>query len=752
LTTLYKVSGESQVFKDPDTKRKTLDAEETQYGETAGKATLKNVLYFWVRFGYLPWWAGKYDNISPTALLEQLIQESPAEALNLLKHSGLKLFTRRRLVYQISLPVLLKLFQLVPHSDEALKYSGYLAAMLRENKKAEYPDMPSAESILLFLLWDTFIEASYKSFKPELFLRAAFENLTLWSGIPAPELFGSAKVESYPEQFADLFRKVYQAAALPENAPVGFVPQWSAIPETEQLISPHLKSELPPEEIPAKSDIAAEALFLLRYFLQYNKLPAHYKITAELSVNAFLKQLLLLLHKERPSELASLLRSDSYSGEAFIRIHEIFAAANTIEESSINKLLLSNLEKDILLYIRQKGGIAQSDRSMIELVDLYLKRSLNADTIEFLSLLFKYASISMHLAYYYENETAYSLLKSGLSHAGWGEQTAPFLKAFNLWILEIVQDSVDQKHLDLLFRTFCFMMIGGSIRVRSVKEYLHYFFRFLFERDYQTLLKIAGILGNKELLQKEADPVITKVIPVMKQELRIYSEQDKSNNKLMQLMAESDEEAMKALRKADLKKQKEEELRQLKKELEQQKEEEKKKAEEENAEDPGTIYINNAGLVLLHPFLSTYFTRLEMLEKGDFISEEARHRAVHLLQYLVYGTEKNEEQDLVLNKILCNMPVEEPVELEIILTEKEKTISTELLNAVIIQWEKLKNTSIEGLQTSFLQRQGGLVKNEENWTLRVEQRGYDVLLHTLPWGVGMVKTPWMSEIIYVEWM
>jgi hypothetical protein len=165
----------------------------------------------------------------------------------------------------------------------------------------------------------------------------------------------------------------------------------------------------------------------------------------------------------------------------------------------------------------------------------------------------------------------------------------------------------------------------------------------------------------------------------------------------------------------------------------------------------GTIYIENAGLVLLHPFLSTYFSRLGLLGPEGFTGEAAQFKAVHLLQYLADGMEEHPEQELALNKILCGLPVDEPVPLHLSFTEQEKEVSAELLNVLRVQWEKLKNTSNEGIRASFLQRQGALTETGEGWKLRVEQRAYDVLLQTLPWGLGMIRLSWMKKIIYTEW-
>jgi hypothetical protein len=164
------------------------------------------------------------------------------------------------------------------------------------------------------------------------------------------------------------------------------------------------------------------------------------------------------------------------------------------------------------------------------------------------------------------------------------------------------------------------------------------------------------------------------------------------------------------------------------------------------------MYIKNAGLVILNPFIPTYFVRTGVMNGGKFVSEEAQHRAVHLLQYLVDATTNSAEHLLVLNKILCNLPIEEPVPAEIEITEAEKETAHSLLKAVIGNWEKLKNSSVDALRGSFLIRDGSLIFKEDAWHLKIEQRGYDVLLQTLPWTIGMIKTPWMDKFLYVEWI
>jgi hypothetical protein len=166
---------------------------------------------------------------------------------------------------------------------------------------------------------------------------------------------------------------------------------------------------------------------------------------------------------------------------------------------------------------------------------------------------------------------------------------------------------------------------------------------------------------------------------------------------------------------------------------------------------PDTLYIHNAGLVLLHPLLPFFLERLGLTQKHQFIDETVRRRSAHLLQYLVDGKSQHPEHQLMLNKILCNIPMQEPVPLEITLSEEEQRLSAELFEVLRQRWPKMENTSMEGIQTSFLQRNGGLTEVQDGWKLKVEEKGIDALLQFLPWSCGMVRLPWMNTTIYTEW-
>ncbi len=163
------------------------------------------------------------------------------------------------------------------------------------------------------------------------------------------------------------------------------------------------------------------------------------------------------------------------------------------------------------------------------------------------------------------------------------------------------------------------------------------------------------------------------------------------------------------------------------------------------------FYVRNAGIVLLHPFFTAFFREMDLLVDSDFRDEAARQRAVHLIQYLATGSSMLPEYELLLPRFLCNVPFGIPLERFIALTEKEQTEGEELLRAAIRHWKVLQNTSPDGLREGFLQRDGKLEKRTAGWYITVEQRGIDVLLDRLPWSIGMIKLPWMTELLRVEW-
>jgi hypothetical protein len=166
---------------------------------------------------------------------------------------------------------------------------------------------------------------------------------------------------------------------------------------------------------------------------------------------------------------------------------------------------------------------------------------------------------------------------------------------------------------------------------------------------------------------------------------------------------------------------------------------------------PEAFQVVNAGLAILWPFLPGLFDTLGLAAQRRFTDDAQRIRAVLLSAHLCDGGEEWDEQDLLLAKVLCGYPPFEPIETQIALSERERNEARALLEAVIGHWSVLKSTSIEGLRSAFLRREGTLTAQEGSWKLEVARAGHDVLLDKLPWGFGLVMLPWMEQPLYVEW-
>jgi len=165
-----------------------------------------------------------------------------------------------------------------------------------------------------------------------------------------------------------------------------------------------------------------------------------------------------------------------------------------------------------------------------------------------------------------------------------------------------------------------------------------------------------------------------------------------------------------------------------------------------------SIYIDNAGLIILHPFLSNLFQKLNLCNDEGWIGSESQHKAVLLTQYLVTGQEVFFENELILNKLICGFQVENVINTNQKISKKDKEVCNELLLVILEYWSVMKSSSVEALRETFLQRAGKLSLSETHSSeLWVEEKGVDVLLSSLPWGIGIIQTPWMDNFLHCYW-
>lgn len=164
------------------------------------------------------------------------------------------------------------------------------------------------------------------------------------------------------------------------------------------------------------------------------------------------------------------------------------------------------------------------------------------------------------------------------------------------------------------------------------------------------------------------------------------------------------------------------------------------------------VYVDHAGLVLLHPFLYTLFSGLELLDGSQqFRDEQSQTKAVHLLAFLASGKMFSAEPVLPFCKFLCGMPLRSAIQKDRLLTKDETEECGQLLEAVIRHWSALKNTSPAGLREAFLERKGKLDLRGETPVLFVEAKAHDVLLEKLPWGISYVQMPWLHKPFTTIW-
>lgn len=166
------------------------------------------------------------------------------------------------------------------------------------------------------------------------------------------------------------------------------------------------------------------------------------------------------------------------------------------------------------------------------------------------------------------------------------------------------------------------------------------------------------------------------------------------------------------------------------------------------------VSIDNAGLMIIAVYLPMLFNRLGYLsdDRRDFKSKECQVKAIFVSQRFVTDEKEIPESELFLNKVLTgydNSP--QPLPRSCDLTENELEIMEQLKKAVLMNWDKMRHTSWEAFQKTFIQRKGVLKMEEDNWMLTVEEKPFDILLDSLPWNFKLVKAPWMEKMLRVKW-
>ena len=166
-------------------------------------------------------------------------------------------------------------------------------------------------------------------------------------------------------------------------------------------------------------------------------------------------------------------------------------------------------------------------------------------------------------------------------------------------------------------------------------------------------------------------------------------------------------------------------------------------------DEKGEYHIENAGLIILHPYLKDFFANCGLLdENNDVLNPEL---AIHLLHYLATKKEQQFESNMVFEKFLCGIAIEQSIRREVVIPEIMKQRAEDLLEAIVLHWGALNNASTDLLRNEFLQRSGKLSFKTENPKIIIERKVHDILLDRLPWTLGLCKLPWINKLIFTDW-
>lgn len=161
------------------------------------------------------------------------------------------------------------------------------------------------------------------------------------------------------------------------------------------------------------------------------------------------------------------------------------------------------------------------------------------------------------------------------------------------------------------------------------------------------------------------------------------------------------------------------------------------------------LIVDNAGLILLHPFLKYFFSAVGVLGDGDILSDLPL--AAHLLHYIATGRECDYEHSMLLEKYLVGIPQDQIIERNVPIDDALKEEVEGLLNAFKQNWPKMSGSSNDAIRETFLQRQAKLLDESPQPRLIVERKTVDILLEELNWTISIIRFPWMEAVLYVEW-
>ena len=523
--------------------------------------------------------------------------------------------------------------------------------------------------------------------------------------------------------------------------------------------SGYLEIQLPANQIDGVTNpglyTKQRSIELIEYFILYNRLPDGIGSYNAGETMRLLKSLMLYLYSRHMEAFKAIFKKGGNVTASKLQLYDLFVVGHDIQTANLVKLLDESRQYNLIQFLTLQDNEYRfaGKENLDKLLGYILQDQVDHEKTAKIKWLFSSASFARIILEKYDFRQFLQLAVYKLKLAHFNIDPIDRLPGF---LERALQNDRDKESALHLLRLFNIDFVLGHLMVKDEVEYMRAFFQYVADHSHEAHQRIyIPLFEFSERMQSDSNTESVSLVKLILSELPAAFRLQKEKKIISRLVPKTGESALVKLIKEELnlwsnenRKEPGEEPAKTKQSNENEMAPEKDKEEK----DDTALYIGNAGLVLFHPFFTTYFERVGLLENNEFKSVAARHRAVLLLQYFAEGLTLYNEFDLVLNKILCDVPLAEAIPTEFIPTAIEINTTEELFEVFINRWPKMKNTSVEGIRSSFIMRNGLLKKNETEWVLRVEQRGYDILLQTLPWAFGFIKTPIMNKPIMVEWI
>lgn len=160
--------------------------------------------------------------------------------------------------------------------------------------------------------------------------------------------------------------------------------------------------------------------------------------------------------------------------------------------------------------------------------------------------------------------------------------------------------------------------------------------------------------------------------------------------------------------------------------------------------------VANAGVTLLWPLLPGLFRQLGLLDGDCFVDRHACRRGARCIDYLACADAQPDDDRLSLSKLLCGLPLLEPL-LHCEPDAGSIGIIDNWLATSIRQLPAWSRLGTNAARQMFLQRPGWLQPEPDGTMLHVQPDMYDVLLSDWPWPINIAMLPWLKDPISIHW-